>query len=414
MGLPELNEASAKSNKLLQLVLLGLQVVALAVFSFCDVSYAKNAEDFHTSNSYGPFQDVHVMIFIGFGFLMTFLKDYNWSSVGFNFLLGAVAIEVSLIVQTILHGKLEINIVQMFNAEFAAGAVLISMGAVLGKANHLQLVTMAIFEIVFYKVNEYIIVDKFPEWGLENFTDIGGSMIIHAFGAYFGLAVSKIIHQDRFGGDTKEGSDYKTDLFAMIGTVFLWMYWPSFNSIPADDHVVREIVCVNTYIALAAACITTFAMSGLSDRGSKLDMVHIQNATLAGGVAMGSSANMEVGVAGAIFIGTIAGIISTAGYQYLLDVVYEKLKIHDTCGVHNLHGMPGILGCVFSIVFGCLKDAPDFEYKTQLAALFMTLGMAIVSGLFTGLIVKLVCSETENRGKELFEDKEHWTCEKED
>lgn len=28
------------------------------------------------------FQDIHVMIFIGFGFLMTFLKRYGYSAVG--------------------------------------------------------------------------------------------------------------------------------------------------------------------------------------------------------------------------------------------------------------------------------------------------------------------------------------------
>lgn len=39
------------------------------------------------------FQDVHVMIFIGFGFLMTFLRRYGYSSVSFNFLVAAFAIQ---------------------------------------------------------------------------------------------------------------------------------------------------------------------------------------------------------------------------------------------------------------------------------------------------------------------------------
>ena len=42
---------------------------------------------------YAVFQDVHVMMFIGFGFLMTFLKRYSFSSVGVNFLLGAFVIQ---------------------------------------------------------------------------------------------------------------------------------------------------------------------------------------------------------------------------------------------------------------------------------------------------------------------------------
>ena len=39
------------------------------------------------------FQDIHVMIFIGFGFLMTFLRRYGYSSVSFNFLVAAFAIQ---------------------------------------------------------------------------------------------------------------------------------------------------------------------------------------------------------------------------------------------------------------------------------------------------------------------------------
>lgn len=36
---------------------------------------------------YGIYQDVHVMMFIGFGFLMTFLRKYGFGSISFNFLI---------------------------------------------------------------------------------------------------------------------------------------------------------------------------------------------------------------------------------------------------------------------------------------------------------------------------------------
>lgn len=49
------------------------------------------------------FQDVHVMIFVGFGFLMTFLQRYGYSGVGFNFLLAAFGIQWALLLQGWLH-----------------------------------------------------------------------------------------------------------------------------------------------------------------------------------------------------------------------------------------------------------------------------------------------------------------------
>lgn len=49
------------------------------------------------------FQDVHVMIFVGFGFLMTFLQRYGYSSVGFNFLLAAFGIQWALLMQGWFH-----------------------------------------------------------------------------------------------------------------------------------------------------------------------------------------------------------------------------------------------------------------------------------------------------------------------
>ena len=39
------------------------------------------------------------MIVVGFGFLMTFLKRYSWSSLGFNFLFTAFTVQWSMLVQ---------------------------------------------------------------------------------------------------------------------------------------------------------------------------------------------------------------------------------------------------------------------------------------------------------------------------
>lgn len=58
------------------------------------------------------------------------------------------------------------------------------------------------------------------------------------------------------------------------GTIFLWLYWPSFNSaLAAGDAQHRAVL--NTYYALAACCVVTFAISALVDDEGKLDMVRL-------------------------------------------------------------------------------------------------------------------------------------------
>ena len=102
----------------------------------------------------------------------------------------------------------------MILSDFAAAAVLISFGAVIGKVSRLQIFVMGVFEIIFYSINENILVHHLK------ITDVGGSLIIHMFGAYFGLAVTRMIYNENHAKDNeKVGSIYHSDMFAMIGTV---------------------------------------------------------------------------------------------------------------------------------------------------------------------------------------------------
>ena len=55
--------------------------------------------------------------------------------------------------------------------------------------------------------------------------------------------------------------------------------------------------------------------------------VHIQNATLAGGVAIGTTCNMIVYPWAALLIGAIAGALSTLGYVFATVRLTEMLVI---------------------------------------------------------------------------------------
>lgn len=42
-------------------------------------------------------------------------------------------------------------------------------------------------------------------------------MYIHAFGAYFGMTVARVLYHEKSKDNENEGSVYHSDLFAMIG-----------------------------------------------------------------------------------------------------------------------------------------------------------------------------------------------------
>lgn len=90
---------------------------------------------------YPVFQDVHVMIYVGFGFLMVFLKKHCWTSVGFNYIIAAWSMQLAILLTGFWHmalveeefHKITLDIPSLIIGDFGAGAVLISFGAILGK-----------------------------------------------------------------------------------------------------------------------------------------------------------------------------------------------------------------------------------------------------------------------------------------
>ena len=106
-------------------------------------------------------------------------------------------------------------------------------------------------------------------------------------GAYFGLAVSAMLYDKKLTepeAENREKTVYHSDLFSMIGTLFLFCFWPSFNAGVAASGDARLRAVVNTYISIASSVLLTYICSCLFSKEKKLEMVHVQNATLAGGV----------------------------------------------------------------------------------------------------------------------------------
>ncbi|XP_075396508.1 ammonium transporter Rh type B isoform X1 [Tenrec ecaudatus] len=375
---------------------------------------------------YPSFQDVHVMVFVGFGFLMAFLQRYGFSSVAFTFLLAAFSLQWATLVQGFLHslhgGYIRVGVESMINADFCAGAVLISFGAVLGKTGPAQLLLMALLEVVLFGANEFVLLS------VLQVRDAGGSMTIHTFGAYFGLVLSRVLYKPRMEkSKQRQTSVYHSDLFAMIGTIFLWLFWPSFNSAPTTLGDGQHRTALNTYYSLTASTLSTFALSALVGDEGRLDMVHVQNAALAGGVVVGTASEMLLTPFGALAAGFLAGTVSTLGYKFFTPILESKFKIQDTCGVHNLHGMPGILGALLGVLVTALATHDAYgdglesvfpliaqgqrsatsQAVYQLGGLLVTLMFASVGAGLGGLLLKLPFLDSPS-DSQCFDDQLYW------
>merc|ERR1711977_192447 len=104
------------------------------------------------------------------------------------------------------------------------------------------------------------------------------------------------------------------------------------------------------------------------------------------------------------------------------------IGLHDTCGINNLHGMPGILGGLSGAVAAALANRADYgsdlglifpQMETdaswtasqqgghQCLATVVTMALAIVFGLLTG---RLVACDWFCPPQVLFDDAEYWEC----
>lgn len=271
--------------------------------------------------------------------VMTFLEKYGLGAVRLTMLLTALNMECNLLIEGIFSKNMTISMDSIINAEFSAAALLISFGALIGRATPLQMCVLSISEALFYALNKVFIV-----FGLLKAEDVGGTITIHMFGAFFGLAASKALGPQEKESASNNAASRVSDVFSLVGTTLLWVYWPSFVGATETGVDANEMHClINTIMALIGSTGATFYLSQYLN-GGKFDAVHVQNSTLAGGVAIGATARLAMGPGIAFIVGLGAGLISVLGYFYSSPYLEENFGIFDTCGVGNLHGYPSVLG----------------------------------------------------------------------
>jgi ammonium transporter Rh len=396
-----------------------------------------NATVFQSANELAPaaprFQfstDIALFVVAGFGMLGTFLRKYQYSAVALTLLVTAFAFQWTIVAAKFFiqahAGEFSTFILtdeDLLIGFYGASVCVITYGALVGLLSAFQLLLVALFEVIIYTLNIYIAKLLFVysnEEGQDTWSTFGfggDATHIHIFGAYFGLALGAVlgrrVKESGKGFDDKAPS-YTSDVFAMIGTIFLWVLWPSFNAGLAPSGSQHRVIA-NTVLSLCSSVVFAFLGSRVF-RGGKFDMIDIQNATLAGGVAIGSVAALLLSPGSAMIVGAVAAIFSTIGYSYLTPVL-AKWGLSDTRGIHNLHGIPGIIGGIAGIVSIAIaydadsgsspsvygQELRDFfgEDGSDAAAwyllsLLITLALASASGGLLGFIMSFFTKPNKN------------------
>jgi ammonium transporter Rh len=251
---------------------------------------------------------------------------------------------------------------------------------VLGRLKMHQYLFLAILFVPCYAANEWILqgggLGLIPA-GV--FLDTGGSIVIHAFGALFGVAAILSL-TTRKEYHTPIEADATSDRFSMVGSMVLWVFWPSFcSALVAPADVPRT--AINVILALCGSTLATFFASATLRR--KISIADIANAALAGGVAIGSTC-AKTGPGVAFFIGILAGVLSTFGYAVIQPRLQNLFKITDTCGVLYLHGLPGLLGGIAAVFV-----VNGIAVGAQIKGVVIGSIIAVAAGLIAGKIVSL-------------------------
>ena len=415
------NQSPVQLNRIFfVLMLIIFQAGSIVIFAFFirydDMIYGStnvnlkdniNAE-FNLKISYSFYQNIGLMMLVGYSFLIAFLRFNRWNSLGMTLYTVCLGMQYYIIFMIFWQclflnkwGKEEtIDFPILLKSQKGVIAVLISLGALMGKIDYFQLLFLIVIELILYCLNEYLILNVFYT------CDAGGGMMIHLFGGIFGASASWV-YSPKFNckNNPNKLPSYSSGTIAFIGTLFLWIFFPVFNSSATQIPLLITISATNTYLGLASSTLMAFTTSLFINRG-KLNIEHILNAILAGGIILGSCSEIIYYPYISIILGGAAGIISVLCF-YFLNPLLEAIYLYDTRGVIHLHAIPGFLSGVVSacictaignyypgnnqiIIKSILKNNRN-QYQQgafQIISTLVSLGIGL-GGILVGFVLRL-------------------------
>ena len=178
------------------------------------------------------------------------------------------------------------------------------------------------------------------QWGA---LDFAGGTVVHINAGVAGLVGAYVLGKRiGFGRESMAPANLP---MTMMGASLLWFGWFGFNAGSAlEANNAAVLAFMNTFLATACAVLAwTFGEWMVKGKPS---MLGAASGAVAGLVAITPAAG-NVGIPGAFFIGTAAGLVCLWGVNGLKHL----LKVDDTLDVFGVHAVGGILGALLTGVF---------------------------------------------------------------
>ncbi len=316
--------------------------------------------------------------------LVKILVDFAVSTVVYFFVGYLVAYGTSFFADaTALSQKNGYELIKFFFLlTFAAAIPAIVSGGIAERARFgPQLVATAVLVGVAYPLLEGVVWGE--RFGVQAwiksatgfaFHDFAGSVVVHAFGGWVGLAAVLLMgaRSNRYRKDGAISAHPPSSIpFLALGAWVLAVGWFGFNVMSAQTlDKISGLVAVNSLMAMAGGTLAA-AFLGRNDPG------FAYNGPLAGLVAVCAGSDV-MHPAGALVVGAVAGAV----FVGLFTLTQNRWKIDDVLGVWPLHGLCGAWGGIACGVFGqtALGGVGGVSLAAQLIGTALGIGWALAAG----------------------------------
>ncbi len=210
--------------------------------------------------------------------------------------------------------------------------------------------------------------------------DFAGGTVVHIASGASALAAAWLLGPRR--GFGKEPMVPHNLLITVLGAGLLWAGWFGFNAGSAFEAGTRA---AGALLATQVAACCGAVVWGLAEnvKRGQWSVLGTMTGAIAGLIAV-TPASGYVGVAGAAFIGAIAGLLCFGAVVHFKKVT----RIDDSLDVFALHGVGGLVGTVLTPVFADAAIAP--VTSNVWTNLLGGLSVMIYAGFMTLMILKLI------------------------